>query len=320
MPRQPFVVATHGHCFDGMASAVFFSQMLQSLEPNAHDISFQGQSYEPGTNGVTIVGNPEGVAILDFRFTKLPNLRWFFDHHASAFPDESCRQRFAALADSNRGFFAPTYGSCTRLIREVARDRFGLPFAHLESLFSWAEMIDSAKFASPEMAVARDEPVMRLLTLIEQRGDDSLLANLVGRFETLSLEEVANLPEIVERANPCVQKHHAQVGVIRERETKIGDVVFVDLLDIETDSLVKFVTYADVPSAPYSVMVSRNASRCKISVGYNPWGEKPRRHEINQICERFGGGGHAVVGAIALPSDVARAREIAEEIVRALNS
>jgi hypothetical protein len=67
-------------------------------------------------------------------------------------------------------------------------------------------------------------------------------------------------------------------------------------------------------------MVSRNASRCKISVGYNPWGEKPRRHEISRICERFGGGGHAVVGAIALELDVDRARVIANDVVKILNS
>jgi hypothetical protein len=34
-----------------------------------------------------------------------------------------------------------------------------------------------------------------------------------------------------------------------------------------------------------------------------------------KICERYGGGGHPVVGAVSLPpGDVARARTVADEI------
>ena len=40
-----------------------------------------------------------------------------------------------------------------------------------------------------------------------------------------------------------------------------------------------------------------------------------RTHDISKICERYGGGGHAVVGAIALPTDIERCRQIGSEIV-----
>jgi nanoRNase/pAp phosphatase (c-di-AMP/oligoRNAs hydrolase) len=47
----------------------------------------------------------------------------------------------------------------------------------------------------------------------------------------------------------------------------------------------------------------------------------PRAHEINKICERYGGGGHPVVGAVSVAKgDLARAREIAAEIVAELQS
>ncbi len=63
------------------------------------------------------------------------------------------------------------------------------------------------------------------------------------------------------------------------------------------------------------------ASRAKISIGANPWSKVPRTHEINKICERYGGGGHPVVGAISIPrGELPRAREIAREIVAELNS
>jgi len=45
----------------------------------------------------------------------------------------------------------------------------------------------------------------------------------------------------------------------------------------------------------------------------------PRTHKINEICERYGGGGHPVVGAVSLPrAELERARTIAAEIVAEL--
>ncbi|HKY04555.1 MAG TPA: phosphoesterase, partial [Blastocatellia bacterium] len=62
-------------------------------------------------------------------------------------------------------------------------------------------------------------------------------------------------------------------------------------------------------------------SRSKVSVGFNPWSPKPRRHNLASICERYNGGGHAVVGAISYrPDEIERARETAEEIAAELRA
>ena len=54
----------------------------------------------------------------------------------------------------------------------------------------------------------------------------------------------------------------------------------------------------------------------KVSVGYNTWAKHPREHNIAQICERYGGGGHPVVGAISqAPDQITRVREVGREIV-----
>jgi len=61
--------------------------------------------------------------------------------------------------------------------------------------------------------------------------------------------------------------------------------------------------------------------RAKVSVGYNPWSPTPRAHQINEICERYGGGGHPVVGAVSVAKgELARARLIAAEIVAELQT
>jgi hypothetical protein len=88
--------------------------------------------------------------------------------------------------------------------------------------------------------------------------------------------------------------------------------------DLSTDDVWvhnKFIAYMLFPGCRYTVGVARSADRVKISVGSNPWSPVPRTHDIAAMCERYGGGGHPVVGAVSLPAaELDRAREIAAEI------
>src|SRR5208282_5763846 len=93
------------------------------------------------------------------------------------------------------------------------------------------------------------------------------------------------------------------VELVLQRALPVGSVVLVDLSDQLIEVAGKFVTYALFPESQYSVLLSCSKSKCKISVGYNPWSAAPRKHNIATICERHGGGGHPVVGAISLPAD-----------------
>jgi nanoRNase/pAp phosphatase (c-di-AMP/oligoRNAs hydrolase) len=63
------------------------------------------------------------------------------------------------------------------------------------------------------------------------------------------------------------------------------------------------------------VVVTQDPKRAKVSVGSNPWAREPRAHDISRICERYGGGGHPVVGAVSLsPDRLLDARRVAKEI------
>ena len=65
--------------------------------------------------------------------------------------------------------------------------------------------------------------------------------------------------------------------------------------------------------------ITKSEHRTKISVGSNPWSPRPRLHNIAEICERYGGGGHAVVGAVSLKPDAAEeGRRIMAEIIEIL--
>ena len=320
----PVVVATHGHCFDGMSSAVLFTHFLRSIEDGARakvPFAYRGQAYDVGKNGVdpAIFANASDSAILDFRYTATDSLTWYFDHHVSAFPSDKERQHFGKLEEKGHAFFDAKSGSCTILIDRVAREKFGVDTSRFADLVKWADIIDTASFPTPQMAVDRREPEMKLLAIIEQQGDDKLLDELVRRLLERPLADVVQDADMAARYAPLEALHREQVERVRKRESRRGDVVWVDLLDILSETVTKFVTYADVPDARYSVAASRTEKRCKISVGYNPWCGKPRTHDIAKICERFGGGGHPVVGAIALPPDAEACRKIALGIVEELN-
>ena len=131
--------------------------------------------------------------------------------------------------------------------------------------------------------------------------------------------DVARSPEVQAAYAPLRQSHEAFIEMVRTHAKPVGSVVLVDLSDRLLEVAGKFVTYAMYPESAYSVMVSRSKSKCKISIGYNPWSPIPRKHNIAAICERHGGGGHPVVGAISLPADAFdKARELALSIAEEL--
>ena len=98
-------------------------------------------------------------------------------------------------------------------------------------------------------------------------------------------------------------------------------VVQFDLVDEGNEGFNKFIPYYLYPDATYTVALTRGSQRTKISVGSNPWARRPRTHNIAKICERYGGGGHAVVGAVSLkPEEVELGRSVMREIVAELSS
>jgi hypothetical protein len=306
-----------------------FTRLYRHVSPDdGATFTYHGAGYGPGQNGVdpgVLVGDVN--AILDFRFTPLPQLTWYFDHHISAFvtpEDRATYERCAADGERHgqrRFFHDGAYGSATKLIADVGRERFGLDPAPTAELVRWADMIDSAAFPSARMVVDRAEPELKLMTLVEHAADDAFIAAMVPRLIDRPLSEVARSDDVMQAFEPLGQTQEAFIRRVERNAQMLGDVVLVDLSDEILEVAGKFVTYALYPKSAYSVLVSRSKTRCKISIGYNPWSPVARRHNIAAICERYGGGGHAVVGAISLSADrVDEARALARSIALELSA
>ena len=126
-------------------------------------------------------------------------------------------------------------------------------------------------------------------------------------------------PSIQELYQPLYRRHLDSIALIRDRARQEDGVVFFDLAGEDMEGYNKSIPYYLFPSSTYTVSVSASSSRTKISVGSNPWTAETPRHNLASICERYGGGGHARVGAISLqPGALEKARAVAGEIVAEL--
>jgi len=315
------VVATHGHCFDGLASAAWFTHLFSIVEGGKVEFEYRNCGYGAGQRRVDEqMLSGDRNALLDFRFSPSERLHWYFDHHRTGFQDDADRDVFErARRNGRQFFFEADYTSCTKLIADIARADFGLENEGLEDLVRWADTVDTAGFDSPQQAIDRTDPIMRLVSVVEHSGDDGFIQRIVPELLRRPLAEVAQLPEVTRKYAPLGARHDRFVRRVRDTAERRGRVVFVDLTSGAAELLSKFVTYWLYPESTYSVVVARLSQGAKISVGYNPWSGHPLDTDISAICARYGGGGHPVVGGISFPAsqlDHARAiaRKIADEL------
>ena len=162
-------------------------------------------------------------------------------------------------------------------------------------------------------------PALRLALVIESDRDERLIERVITDLQERPPGEVAAAPYVAERAGPLFERHLRAVEVIRREARVTGPVVYFDVSGYDMEGYSKFIPYYLYPEATYSVSVSHSSFRSKVSVGSNPWAPRPRAHDLAKICERYGGGGHAVVAAISLaPEALADARRIAAEVVNEL--
>jgi len=151
-------------------------------------------------------------------------------------------------------------------------------------------------------------------------SEESFIEQIIRELTGKALKEVATSVEVQRRFEPILQLHRQTLEAIKEKATCSNDVVQFDLVDEGYEGFNKFIPYYLFPEATYTVALTRAPQRTKISVGSNPWAPRPRRHNIATICERYGGGGHAVVGAISFaPDEVEKGRAVMNEIVAELS-
>jgi hypothetical protein len=139
----------------------------------------------------------------------------------------------------------------------------------------------------------------------------------------MPLAEVLSQPFVAELLPPLLKRHRESIELIGARSEERDGTIFFDITDQPQEGYNKFIPYYLHPQATYSIGLSKSSFRTKVSVGSNPWTKADPAKMVNlaAVCERYGGGGHARVGAISFPPDQAdQARAAAAEIVAELRA
>jgi hypothetical protein len=157
--------------------------------------------------------------------------------------------------------------------------------------------------------------------VIESNQDAGFIPKLIEMLAYKPLAEIISAPEIAGRIPGLMERHGKSIEILRERTQCKDGTVFFDVTDHELEGYNKFVPYYLNPNCIYSVGLSKSSFRTKVSVGSNPWAKVDPVENLAKICERYGGGGHARVGAISFPpGKFELARQAANEIVMELRA
>ena len=313
-------VLYHDHCFDGAASAAYFSRFIAGAVHPGAEFRYTGMAHKASQLFDPSLFDGDENAIVDFKYSSDPRLTWWFDHHQSAFLTPEDAEIF--LRDtSGRKLYDPAYKSCTSFINTVTRERWGFQAPDLDDLVKWSLIIDGAQYPDARTAVELGAPAMKLTLVIEAAKGSDIVQKIIGWMQRSQLAEILAEPEIQAFYQPLYRRHLEIKDIIQGRAQENDGVVFFDLAGYDVEGYNKFIPYYLFPAALYTVSVSPSSFRTKISVGSNPWAAQVPTHNLATICERYGGGGHARVGAISLaPGELDKARAIAAEIVAELKT
>ena len=292
----------HGNCFDGVSSAAIFTKFYRAQVDPSAEIGYTPTMHRANNAFDRELLDGDENAIVDFKYCPDDRLTWWFDHHQSAFLSKDDEQHFLGDA-SGKKFLDTTSKSCAEFIARIAKDKFDFEDESLTELIEWAHIIDGALYESPAQCVELRSSALKLMQVIEGEKDPAFVEQIINLLTETSLDEIVSSPEIQAKLEPILKRHWETVELIKERAVYDRGVVSFDLTDTGIDGYNKFIPYYFYPQTTYNVALSRSEFRTKISVGSNPWSPRPRLHNIAAICERYGGGGHAVVGAVSLSRD-----------------
>jgi nanoRNase/pAp phosphatase (c-di-AMP/oligoRNAs hydrolase) len=309
----------HGNCFDGVSSAAIFTKFYQAKFNEQAEIEYIPVMHQAGNffDKNLLTGEGEN-AIVDFKYCADEKLTWWFDHHQSAFLNEADENHFKQDI-SGQKFLDTNSKSCAEFIAKIAKEKYDFEDKSLDELIYWAHIIDGALYESPAQCVELRSSALKLMQVIESEKDPKFVERIIKTLTVKSLDEILESSEIQEKLQPMLEQHNKMVELIKSKAIYEKGVVSFDLTDNLVDGYNKFIPYYFFPETTYNVSLTRGTKRVKISVGSNPWAARPRTHNIAEICERYGGGGHAVVGAVSLaPDDIEKGKKFMREIIEEL--
>ena len=310
----------HDKCFDGACAAALFCRFYRERIRSDVDFVYSGLLHRAGALFDEKQFDGDENAIVDFKYSSSPKITWWFDHHESAFLSPADAAHFEQ-DQSNQKFYDPAFKSCTSFIAMIAKERFGFDPSPVAELVRWADIVDGAMYDDAKSAVEMQAPAMKLTMAIEASTDRNFVKTMIPLLAYHPLAKILEEPFVAAILPPLLDRHRRSIDILRERSTEKDGTIFFDITDLELEGYNKFIPYYLHPDSIYSIGLSKSSFRVKVSVGSNPWSKRPPTVSLAKSCERYGGGGHARVGAISFEvTQGEAAHKAALEIVEELRA
>jgi hypothetical protein len=314
----------HGNCFDGAASAALFKNFYENHLNNKVEFNFIPLAHEVGFSFDDRMFTGDVNVVLDFRYPPNDKVSWWYDHHRTTFINSSDRKHLDSRGSNGNFHWDPDSPSNASMMLNIFKTKFGFESDEWhENLAEWADIIDGARFESPDLPVEILEPAIAFSSLLEHNNNSNLLEKFINDVsDGILLDQLAAKTFWSNKLNSIRQKVWDLVedvkGVIEVKQR----VSFVEITNDVLSGFNKFIPYYLAPVANYSVALLKYDKTYKISVGINPWAKLKRQIEsldIGLLCEEYGGGGHYSVGGIPFLHDqYETASSVASEIVEKL--
>jgi oligoribonuclease NrnB/cAMP/cGMP phosphodiesterase (DHH superfamily) len=189
----------------------------------------------------------------------------------------------------------------------------------IEFLLQEADKIDAGKLSQEDVLNPQGYVLISMTTDGRNAGDEPYWLRVIELLREQTLETMLNDPEVKRRCQIIVDEQDKLRKILLERATLKGNVIYVDLRGLqEVSEGNRFLIFTLFPQGNIQVKIADDTQRentTAISVGYNIFNPTSKVN-VGELLQRYGGGGHKVVGSCRVPSD--KADQAIKEIVAAV--
>ena len=276
-------------------------------------------------DGLVEVRNGDVITNLPYH----PNCTLWFDHHITNTMPEFDRP----IMPGKGGFrLAP---SAARVVYEYYTEadnrhkatgksdsevgELFLASERIKFLLQDADKIDAGQLTREDVLNPQGYVLVSMTTDGRYAEDEPYWLRIIDLLRDKSLEETMDDAEVKRRCQKVLAFQEKLRAILLANTTVKRNVIYVDLRQVhDLPDGNRFLLFTLFPQGNIAVKVSYDTQRqdtTAISVGYNIF-NKTASVNVGELLQRYGGGGHKVVGSCRLPND--KAEQAIQEIVAAV--
>ncbi len=202
--------------------------------------------------------------------------------------------------------------------RAAEIERF-LATPRMKYLLQEADKIDAGQLTREDVMNPQGYVLISMTTDGRYAEDEPYWRRIIDLLRDQSLDETLQDPEVASRCGKVLDYQEKLRAILLENTTLKGNVIYVDLRQVhDMPDGNRFLLFTLFPEGNIAVKVSYDTQRentTAISVGYNIF-NKTSSVNVGELLQRYGGGGHRVVGSCRVPND--QAEQAIKEIVAAV--